>query len=136
MQYRVLIADRLAEQGLEVFRREPQISIEQRDGIDVGRLVAEIPPYHGLVVRSATRVPAEVIAAAANLRVIGRAGIGVDTIDVDAATQRGVVVMNTPGGNNVTTAEHAIAMLISLARHIPQATASMKAGEWEKTRFM
>ncbi len=136
MQYRVLIADRLAEQGLEVFRREPQISVDQRDGLDVGQLTAEIPPYHALVVRSATRVTAEVIAAGANLRVVGRAGIGVDTIDVDAATQRGVVVMNTPGGNNVTTAEHAIAMMLALARNLPQAVASLKAGRWERGQFM
>ena len=95
-----------------------------------------IADVEGLVIRSGTKVTADVIAAGHKLRVIGRAGIGVDNVDVPAATARGIVVMNTPGGNNITTAEHAIALLISLARHIPQATASMKAGHWEKTKFM
>ncbi len=88
------------------------------------------------MIRSGTQVTAEVIAAADKLKVIGRAGIGVDNVNIPAATARGIVVMNTPSGNNITTAEHAIALLVSLARHIPQATTSMKAGKWEKSRFV
>ena len=136
MEYRVLVADRLAEPGLEVFRREEQVQVDVREGLKPDELVAALPPYHALVVRSATRVPADAIGAAKSLRVIGRAGIGVDTIDVDAATQRGIVVMNTPGGNNVTTAEHAITLMLALARNVPQAAASLKAGRWERGRFM
>ncbi len=136
MPSRVLVSDRLAEQGLEVLRREAGIAADVRLGLTPEELRGAIAPYHALVVRSGTRVTAEVIAAADSLRVIGRAGIGVDNIDVDAATRRGVVVMNTPGGNNVTTAEHAITMLLALARNIPQAVASVKAGRWERSRFM
>jgi len=88
-----------------------------------------------LIVRSATRVSADLLAAASRLRVIGRAGVGVDNVDQEAATARGIVVMNTPGGNTVSAAEHTLAMLLSLTKHIPQATASMKAGKWEKSRF-
>jgi len=94
------------------------------------------PPYHALVVRSGTKVTAPVIAAASELRVIGRAGTGVDNIDVDAATERGVIVLNCPGGNSMAAAEHAIAMMMALARNVPQANASIKAGEWRKNEFM
>ena len=89
----------------------------------------------GLAIRSGTKVTSDVLAAAKNLRIVGRAGIGVDNVDINAATEHGVVVVNTPEGNNITTAEHAIALIVSLARHIPQATASMKAGKWEKKKF-
>src|SRR5207245_8533520 len=99
-------------------------------------LLREVTHYEGLIVRSGTKVTAEVIAAAGKLRVIGRAGSGLDNVDTVAATKRGVVVMNTPGGNTVTTAEHTLAMIFALARKIPQATVSMKAGKWEKERFM
>jgi D-3-phosphoglycerate dehydrogenase len=133
--YRVLVADKLSAQGMEILRAAPDLQVDEAAGLTPAELASKIPPYHGLIVRSGSRVTAEVIAAAANLRVIGRAGIGVDNIDVEAATQKGVVVMNTPAGNNITTAEHAISMLLALARSIPQATASMKGGKWEKGRF-
>jgi len=136
MTYRVLIADKLAEQGLDIFRAESEIAIDLRQGLKPAELAEVIPPYHGLVVRSGTRATAEAIAAAENLRVIGRAGIGVDNIDVGAATQKGIVVMNTPGGNNVTTGEHTISLMLALARNLPRATASLKAGRWERGRFM
>jgi len=132
---RVLVADKLAAAGMEILRAAPEIQVEEAVGLTPAELAAKIGPYHGLVVRSGSTVTAAVIAAAVNLRVIGRAGIGVDNIDVPAATQKGIVVMNTPGGNNVTTAEHAISMMLSVARSIPQATASMKAGKWEKGKF-
>lgn len=134
--YKVLVADKLAPEGLEILRAGKGIEVETATGLDPEEFVRRIPAFHGLIVRSGSTVTSEVIAAADNLRVIGRAGIGVDNIDVPAATARGIVVMNTPSGNNVTTAEHAISMMLSLARSIPQATASMKAGRWEKGKFL
>jgi D-3-phosphoglycerate dehydrogenase len=133
--HRVLVADKLSAAGLDILRAAPDIEVDQAVGLKPAELAEKIPPYHGLIVRSGSTVTAEVIAAAANLKAIGRAGIGVDNIDVEAATKKGVVVMNTPAGNNVTTAEHAISMMLALARSIPQATASMKAGKWEKGKF-
>ncbi|MCK6556163.1 phosphoglycerate dehydrogenase [Candidatus Binatia bacterium] len=133
--YRVLVADKLAPQGMAILRDASELHVDEAVGLKPAELAARVGPYQGLVVRSGSRVTAEVIAAAGALKVIGRAGIGVDNIDVEAATKRGIVVMNTPSGNNVTTAEHAVSMMLALARSIPQATASMKAGKWEKGRF-
>jgi len=133
--HRVLVSDKLSSRGLEILQAASGIAVDNVTGLTPAQLAEKIAPYHGLIVRSASTVTAEVMAAAANLRVIGRAGIGVDNIDVAAATAKGVVVMNTPAGNNVTTAEHAISMMLSLARSIPQATASMKSGKWEKGKF-
>ncbi|HXV35648.1 MAG TPA: phosphoglycerate dehydrogenase [Myxococcota bacterium] len=133
---KVLVTDTLAPQGLEILERAPGLEVVVAPGLSGDALLEAVGDAEGLVIRSATRVDAAVIAAAEKLRVIGRAGIGIDNVDLRAATARGIVVMNTPGGNNVTTAEHAIALLVSLARHIPQATASMKAGRWEKSRFI
>jgi D-3-phosphoglycerate dehydrogenase len=132
---KVLVSDSLATQGLEILERSPGIEVMNAPGLPPGELLQAIADADALVVRSATKVTEEVIGAAKQLRVIGRAGVGVDNVDVNAATNRGIVVMNTPGGNTVTTAEHAIALLIALARHIPQATASMKAGKWEKKKL-
>jgi D-3-phosphoglycerate dehydrogenase / 2-oxoglutarate reductase len=134
--HRVLVSDKLSPQGLQILRAAADVQVDEVAGLKPPELAAKIVPYEGLIVRSSSTVTAEVIAAAANLRVIGRAGIGVDNIDVEAATKKGVVVMNTPAGNNVTTAEHAISMMLALARSIPQATASMKGGKWEKGRFV
>ena len=133
---KVLVTDNLAPEGLEILERAPGITVVDESGLKGDELLLAVADAEGLVIRSATQVTAEVIAAAEKLKVIGRAGIGVDNIDVPAATARGIVVMNTPSGNNITTAEHAIALLVSLARHIPQATSSMKAGKWEKSRFV
>ena len=133
---KVLISDPLAPEGLEILERARGIEVDQRAGSrSREELLEAIRDAEGLVIRSGTKVTAEVLEAAEKLKVIGRAGIGVDNVDVAAASKRGVVVVNTPGGNTVTTAEHAIALLVSLARHIPQATASMKAGKWEKKKF-
>ena len=112
------------------------VEAEVRTGLTKDELLAIIGDYDGLAVRSATKVTADVLAAATRLKVVGRAGIGVDNIDVDAATQRGVVVMNTPFGNSVTTAEHAISLMLALCRQIPPADRSTRAGKWEKSRFM
>jgi D-3-phosphoglycerate dehydrogenase len=132
---KVLISDALAAQGLAILEQAKGIEVVNKPGLSPAELLEAVADAEALVVRSATKVTADVIAAGEKLRVIGRAGIGVDNVDVPAATARGIVVMNTPGGNTITTAEHAIALMISLARHIPQATASMKAGRWEKKRF-
>lgn len=132
---KVLVSDTLAPQGLEVLERARGLEVDYAPGLAPAELRERIREAEGLVIRSGTRVTRELLAHAEKLRVIGRAGIGVDNVDVPAATERGVVVVNTPSGNNVTTAEHAIALLVSLARHIPQATASMKAGRWEKNAF-
>ncbi|MED5261989.1 MAG: phosphoglycerate dehydrogenase [Myxococcota bacterium] len=132
---RVLVSDSLASQGLDVLRHAQGVEVLDRPGLSPGDLLEAIADVDGLVIRSGTKVTSDVIAAATKLRVIGRAGIGVDNVDVGAATARGIAVLNTPEGNNVTTAEHAISLLLSLARHIPAATASMKAGRWEKKKY-
>jgi D-3-phosphoglycerate dehydrogenase len=121
---------------LQQAARLGQLQVDERTGLKLAELCDIIGDYDALIVRSSTTVTREVIEAARRLRVIGRAGIGVDNIDVDAATRRGIAVMNTPGGNNITTAEHAISMMLALARSIPQATASMKAGKWEKGKLI
>jgi len=131
----VLIADDLSPRALEVFG-ERGIETEVRIGLKPAELAAALNGHAGLAVRSAAKVTKDVLAAAKSLKVVGRAGIGVDNIDVPAATQRGIVVMNTPHGNSITTAEHAIAMMMALARQIPAADKSTHAGKWEKSRFM
>ncbi len=132
---KVLISDKLSPAAVEIFRRRG-IEVEVKPGLSPAELRAIIGAYDGLAVRSATKVTKELLAEARNLKVVGRAGIGVDNVDVKSATAAGVVVMNTPYGNAITTAEHAIAMMFALARQIPEASASTKAGKWEKNRFM
>ena len=135
MTYRVLATDKLAPQGVEVFRASPEIEFDSKPGMPPAELAAAIGGYDALVIRSGTRVTEEILREPGRLRVIGRAGIGVDNIDVAAATKKGIVVMNTPGGNNVTTAEHTITLMLALARWIPQADASLHAGKWERGKF-
>ena len=132
---KVLIADKMSPRAAEVFR-ERGVEVDVDTGLAPEELAKIIGAYDGLAVRSSTRATGEIIAAAENLKVIGRAGIGVDNIDIPAATARGIVVMNTPFGNSITTAEHAIAMMMALARQIPLANASTQDGKWEKSRFM
>jgi D-3-phosphoglycerate dehydrogenase len=132
---KVLISDNLSAEGIEIFKNTPGIEVDVRTKMTPEELKAVIADYDALVIRSATKVTQEVIDLADRLKVVGRAGIGLDNVDIPAASKRGIVVMNTPGGNAVTTGEHAIAMMLSMARKIPQATASMKAGKWEKTKF-
>src|SRR4051812_34300561 len=133
--HRVLVSDTLSEQGLAILRQAPGLEVDYKPGLNEAELTAAIAGAHALVIRSGSKVTAKVIAAADKLGVIGRAGIGVDNVDVVAASKRGVVVMNTPTGNAVTTAEHAIALLMSLARMIPEACRTLKAGKWEKKKF-
>lgn len=132
---KVLIADKLAPAAVEIFHNRG-LETETAVGLSKDELIAKIPEFDGLVVRSACKPDADIIAAATNLKVIGRAGIGVDNIDIKAATGKGVVVMNTPFGNAVTTAEHAIAMMFAAARQIPAANSGTQAGEWPKKAFM
>lgn len=132
---KVLISDKLSERAKDIFV-ERGIEVDVKTGLSSDELKAIIGEYDGLAIRSATKVTADVLEAAKNLKVVGRAGIGVDNVDREAATARGVVVMNTPFGNSITTAEHAIAMMMACARQIPQANASTHAGKWEKSKFM
>src|SRR5215472_14787344 len=132
---KVLISDELSPRAVEIFS-ERGCDVDFKPGLKPAELRAIVANYEGLAIRSATKVTAEVLAEAKKLKVVGRAGIGVDNVDVKAATARGVVVMNTPYGNAITTAEHALAMMFALARQIPEASASTKAGKWEKNRFM
>ena len=132
---RVLISDALSDAALRIFE-DRGVHVDFKPGIDKDELVKLIPGYDGLAIRSATKVTAKLLDAATRLKVVGRAGIGVDNVDIPAATSKGVIVMNTPFGNSITTAEHAIALMFALARQIPQADASTQAGKWEKNRFM
>ena len=132
---RVLISDKMSPRAAEIFRQHG-VDADVEPGMTPAELKGVIGNYDGLAVRSATRVTGEILDAAARLRVIGRAGVGVDSIDIDAATSKGVLVMNTPFGNSITTAEHAIALMFALARQIPAADLSTQAGKWEKSRFM
>src|SRR5271165_5086626 len=135
MAPRVLISDKLSPAAVAIFK-ERGVEADVKPGLDKDELVKIIGDYDGLAIRSATKVTAKLLEHAKKLKVIGRAGIGVDNVDVPAATARGVIVMNTPFGNSVTTAEHAIALMFALARELPAADASTQAGKWEKNRFM
>ena len=132
---KVLISDQMSPKAAEIFRARG-VEVDEITGLSKDELIKIIGNYDGLAIRSSTKATKEVIAAATNLKVIGRAGIGVDNVDIPAASSAGVVVMNTPFGNSITTAEHAIALMFALARQLPEADASTQAGKWEKNRFM
>ncbi|WP_374763718.1 phosphoglycerate dehydrogenase [Yunchengibacter salinarum] len=132
---KVLISDKMSPLAEETFKKNG-LEVDYKPGLDKDELLKIIGDYDGLAIRSATKVTDKLLAAATNLKVVGRAGIGVDNVDIPAATNAGVVVMNTPFGNSITTAEHAIAMMMALARQIPQANESTHLGKWEKSRFM
>src|SRR5210317_1675378 len=137
MAPKVLISDKLSEAAVQIFKdRGIDVDFQPDLGKDKDKLAAVIGEYDGLAIRSATRVTEKIIAAATNLKVIGRAGIGTDNIDKYAASKKGIIVMNTPYGNMITTAEHAIAMMFAVARQLPEASASTHAGKWEKSKFM
>src|SRR3569832_21446 len=134
---KVLISDALSAAAVQIFKdRGGEVDFQPALGKDKDKLAEIIGNYDGLAIRSATKVTPKILANAKNLKVIGRAGIGVDNVDIPAATKKGIIVMNTPFGNSITTAEHAISMMMALAREIPQADASTQAGKWEKNRFM
>ncbi|MDB5698600.1 MAG: phosphoglycerate dehydrogenase [Alphaproteobacteria bacterium] len=132
---KVLISDQMDPNAAEIFRANG-VEVDEKPGLSKDELLAIIGEYDGLAIRSATKVTKEVLEAAVNLKVVGRAGIGVDNVDIPAATAKGVIVMNTPFGNSITTAEHAIALMFALARELPAADNSTQAGKWEKNRFM
>ncbi len=132
---KVLVSDNVAEVGVAMFENEEGIEVDVKTGLAPEELKKIIGEYDALVVRSATKVTADLLEAAHRLKVVGRAGIGLDNVDIAAATKHGVVVMNTPGGNVITTAEHAIAMMLALSRNIPMGTASLKAGRWDKKQL-
>jgi D-3-phosphoglycerate dehydrogenase len=134
--FRVLLSDSLSSQGVEILKCQPRLQIDIKTGLKPSELAEIIAPYHALVIRSATKVTREVIERASALKVIARAGVGVDNVDLEAATRRGIVVMNSPAANSVTTAEHTISMMMALARHIPAANSSTKSGKWERGKFM
>src|SRR5579884_2016072 len=131
---RVLITDKVAPEGIDLLR--PAAEVEERIGISPDELRAIIGGYDALVVRSETRVTGDILAAGERLKVVARAGVGVDNIDVEAATARGVIVVNSPAGNVAAAAEHTVALLLALARHFPAANASLKSGKWERSRFV
>jgi D-3-phosphoglycerate dehydrogenase len=135
MAPKVLISDKLSPAAVQIFK-DRGVDTEVKTGLDKDQLAAIIGDYDGLAIRSATKVTAKLLGAARKLKVIGRAGIGVDNVDIPAATAKGIIVMNTPFGNSITTAEHAITLMLALARQIPQADVSTQAGKWEKNRFM
>src|SRR5438477_8247420 len=137
MAPRVLISDALSPAAVQIFKdRGVEVDFQPKLGADKERLAELVGDFDGLAIRSATKVTPKVLERAKRLKVIGRAGIGVDNVDIPAATAKGVIVMNTPFGNSITTAEHAITLMLALARQIPQADASTQAGKWEKNRFM
>jgi D-3-phosphoglycerate dehydrogenase len=137
MAPKVLISDSLSDAAVQIFRdRGIDVTFDPTIGKDKEKLLSAIDQYDGLAIRSASKVTEKIIAAASRLKVIGRAGIGVDNVDIPAASKKGIIVMNTPFGNSITTAEHAIAMMFAVARQIPEANASTHAGKWEKSRFM
>ena len=130
--YKVIIADSLPKEIIEKYNKNPNLQVDDKAGISKEDLITAIPEYDGLVVRSRTKANSEIIDAAKNLKVIGRAGAGVDNIDSQAATNRGIIVMNTPGGNTIAAAEHSVAMILSTVRNIPNASGDMKQEKWEK----
>jgi D-3-phosphoglycerate dehydrogenase len=132
---KVLVADPVSQRGVEELSSGGSLEVVVKTGLSEAEIIKIIPEFSALVVRSQTKVTAAVLEAATNLKVVGRAGVGVDNVDVDAATKRGVIVMNTPGGNTISTAEHAFSLLVSIARSIPQADASVKAGKWDRKKY-
>ncbi|MEP4703811.1 MAG: hydroxyacid dehydrogenase, partial [Hyphomicrobiales bacterium] len=137
MAPRVLISDKLSPTAVQIFKDHGvEVDFQPDLGKDKDKLLEVIGQYDGLAIRSATKVTEKIIAAADNLKVIGRAGIGVDNVDIPSASAKGIIVMNTPFGNSITTAEHAIAMMFAVARQIPAADVSTQKGKWEKSKFM
>ncbi|MCK4325317.1 phosphoglycerate dehydrogenase, partial [bacterium] len=133
---KVLVSDPLSEEGLEILKKEKDIEVKVATKLSTDELKKRIKDADALIVRSGTNVTTELIQAGSSLKVIGRAGVGVDNVDVEAATEKGVIVMNSPGANTISTAEHTVALLLSLSRNIPQAYLSLKQKKWERKKFM
>src|ERR1700724_4781778 len=135
MTPKVLVADSIAARGIEELSSDGAVAAVVKMGQSESELVDLIPEFDGIIVRSETKVTAKILNAGRRLRVVGRAGVGVDNVDVETATRRGVIVLNAPGGNTVSTAEHAFSLLLSVARKIPPAEASIRAGKWDRKSF-
>jgi len=135
MAIQVLVADHLSEEGVAILKSEDGLKVDVKVGLSPKELAGLIKSYDGLIVRSSTKVTAEVIQQADRLKVIGRAGVGLDNVDVEAATKRGIIVMNVPAGNTISAAEHTMSLLLALARHVPQADAHLRGGKWERAAF-
>lgn len=133
---KILVSDQLSEEGLKILKEVKEFQVDVRTDLKPDALKVAVKDYQALIVRSATKVTRDIIEAAANLKVIGRAGVGLDNVDLEAATQKGIIVMNTPAGNTISTAEHTFSMILALSRNIPQANASTKKGEWKRSKFM
>lgn len=134
--FKILVSDPLSDEGLKILKDVKEFQVDVKTELKPDALKDIIKDYNALIVRSATKVTKDIIDAADNLRVIGRAGVGLDNVDLDAATQKGIIVMNTPGGNTISTAEHTMSMILALSRNIPQANSSTKRGEWKRSKFM
>src|SRR5438552_12211401 len=132
---KILIADSISQRGIDELSREGGLDITIRLGLSETELIQIIPRFSAIIVRSQTKVTADVLKAGTSLRVVGRAGVGVDNVDVEAATRRGIIVLNAPGGNTVSTAEHAFSLLLSVARKIPQADANVREEKWDRKDF-
>lgn len=132
---KILISDALASEGVAILKKESSFEVDEKIGLSPEELKAVIKDYHAIIIRSATTLTADIIEAADNLKVIGRAGVGLDNVDLKAATKKGVVAMNTPAGNTTSTAEHTMSMILALSRNIPQAYSAMKAGRWDRSKF-
>ncbi len=135
MAHRVLVTDKLADEGLELLRAEPGLEVVVATKLDAAGLRAALAEADGIVIRSGTQLTPEVLRDQPRLKVIVRAGVGVDNIDVPTATRQGIVVMNTPGGNTVSTAEHTMALMLALSRNVAKANDSLKAGKWDRNKF-
>src|SRR4030066_1996338 len=133
---KILVSDPLSKRGLEILEKAKGLKYDLKSGLSPEELKNIIPEYDGIIIRSETKLKGDIIEAGRCLKVIGRAGIGLDNVDLPVATKKGIVVMNTPQENAIAAAEHTVALMFSIARKIPQATASMKAGKWEKKKFM
>jgi len=134
--YKILVSDNLSREGLALLEAEEDFQVDVRTGMSKEELKAVIGEYDAIIIRSGTKLTRDIIEAADGLKVIGRAGVGLDNVDVEAATQKGIIVMNAPEGNTISTAEHTVSLLLALARNIPQAHASLRKGEWDRKRFM
>ena len=132
---KILVSDKLDEEGLQILRANPEFSVDCKYDLKPDQLKSVIKEYDALIVRSNTRVSADIIEAADRLKVVGRAGVGLDNIDLPAATKKGIVAMNTPAGNTTATAEHTMSMILAISRNIPQACASLKSGKWDRSKF-
>ena len=134
--YKVLISDNLAKEGQQILSADPEIELDAREKVAPEELREIIKDYDALIIRSASKVTSEILAAGKKLKIIGRAGVGVDNIDIPEATRRGIIVMNTPDANTISTAEHTFSLLLAMSRNIPQADRSVKTGKWERKKFM